>query len=179
MKVIDKLKEALIHQRWDIIEEIYEDFGGNLSELSNNDKNIRANNIDCNTVRLEEVIKSEKPKTISNNSDDFLSPIKGSNSKSSVGKTGRFDENGIEIIIAQSEPLDITKSKINLYEDDLSIAAGDIDFDRRVINKKPVKRQQRKDTIEVPAICKSCEKQFMVLPQFAAHYRCDKCMFKR
>jgi hypothetical protein len=175
MKVIDKLKEALINQRWDIVEEIYEDFGGNLSELNNDSgKKVRMHNID-----LSEPLPVEKPKVNSNSSDDFLSPIKNSNSKTYGGKTGRFDDDGNEIIIAQAEQLDISKSKINLYEDDLSIATGDIEFDRKVINKKPVARKQRKDTMEVPAICKSCEKQFMVLPQFAAHYRCDKCMFKR
>lgn len=174
MKVIDKLKEALIHQRWDIVEEVYEDFGGNLSDISVDTKKTSSVAIELGASTFV-----EKPKAATNSSEDFLSPIKTSKSRGNGGKTGRFDKDGNEIVIAYSEPLDITKSKINLYEDDLSMAAGDIEFDRKVIVKKPVARQQRKDTIEVPARCKSCEREFMVLPQFAAHYRCDRCMTKR
>ena len=174
MKVIDKLKEALIHQRWDIVEEIYEDFGGNLSDINVNTKRTSAIEIDLGPSTF-----IENPKVTSNSSDDFLSPIKNPNSKSIGGKTGRFDAYGNEIILSSSEPIDISKSKINLYEDDLTDARSDIEFDRKVIVKKPVVRQQRRDTVEIPAICKSCEKQFMVLPQFAAHYRCDKCMIPR
>lgn len=194
MTVIEKLKEAIISERWDIVMDIYVDFGGNPKEIAvltmqeeqkakPKAKKVKPKSQLSDKLNTEELISEKnieialsEPVIKRRSDDDFLSPIKGNASKNVNNGTGRFDKDGNEIRIAYSEPLDISKSKINLFEDDLSIATKDIEFDKKVITKSPVRRNTREDALEINAVCKSCGRTDKVLPMFAQHYRCSRCM---
>jgi hypothetical protein len=192
MTVIEKLREAIISQRWDIVTEVFQEFGGKLEEVKKKtkvkkkaieevEKDVISNERDnflthglISEKNIEKVLNEPVIKRRSN--DDFLAPIKNQNNRERDNSTGRTDDNGNEIRIAYSEPLDTSKSKINLWEDDLSVAIQDIEFNKKVTVKAPVNRQPRKDAIEIEASCKSCGRINKVLPMFAQHYRCDRCM---
>lgn len=190
MTVIDKLREAIISERWDIVKEVFEDFGGKLEDVKKKsrvntkvveetEEAITVNDRDdvlthglVSEKNLEKVLSEPVIKRRTN--EDFLSPIKGQ--KQRENNPVRIDENGKEIRLMYSEPFDKSKSKINLFEDDLSIASQDIAFSKKVITRNPVARQPRNEAVEIEAECKSCGRRDKVLPQFAAHYRCNRCM---
>lgn len=196
MTVIDKLREAIISERWDIVKEVFEDFGGKLEEVKKKTKVKKKSIEDIEEAKIvyssderdnplthgliserniEKVLSEPVVKRGGN--EDFLAPIKGQRQREN--SIVRIDENGNEVRLMYSEPFDKSKSKLNLFEDDLSIAQQDITFSKKVITKRPVARQSRQDAVEVEAECKSCGRRNKVLPQFAAHYRCDRCMVAR
>lgn len=190
MTVIDKLREAIVSERWDIVKEVFEEFGGKLEEVKKKSKvknkvveeteeDIAISERDdvlihglVSEKNIEKVLSEPVIKRRAN--EDFLAPIKGQRQRES--NPTRVDEHGNEVRLMYSEPFDRSKSKINLFEDDLSLASQDIAFSKKVITRSPVTRQPRNEAVEIEAECKSCGRRDKVLPQFAAHYRCNKCM---
>lgn len=98
-------------------------------------------------------------------SDEFISTIKRGNREVQEG----------DKIDCVSEPIDISKNRINFFNDDGTQCRDDVKIDRLLVgNNKPVAREER-SAAEVTARCKVCDKPGKVHPMFKEHYRCKGC----
>lgn len=176
MSPIAKIKAAFEAQDWSIVEEAYK-------ELTGEDLKQPAKKSKVRGTKSNKVIVDEVPETVVKNiplakerDNDTFTSIRN---KNQVVPPQKFVRDGKEHTMCGVEQLDLSKSKINLFEDDLSM-------ENQLVGKpnKPVKkvsqttREGYKEGL-VEAQCKGCDRYFKVQREFASHYRCEGCMVRR
>lgn len=172
MSPIEKIKHAYQSQDWSIIQEAYKDLTGQdltvkevLKKSSKKSKQIET------PLKVDEPIIEKKEQetftTIKGNANNVRPPQKF------VGADGK------EHTYCGVEQIDLSKSKINLFDDDLSLETNFIGKPNKPLKKvKETTRQGYNDSL-VEAQCKGCDRFFKVPREFASHYRCDGCMVRR
>lgn len=167
MSPIEKIKQAFQSQDWTIIQEAYKDLTG--QDLSINEPKKKRSKKMENPIKVEEPVIDKKEET--------FTTIRKQNS---VKPPQKFvGEDGKEHTYCGIEQIDLSKSKINLFNDDLTMETNFIGKPNKPVKQvKQTTRQGYNDSL-VETQCKGCEKIFKVQREFASHYRCDGCMVRR
>lgn len=173
MSPIEKIKHAFQAQDWSIIQEAYKDLTG--QDLASQEPKRKR------TKKVATPLKVDEPTPIVpvvERSQETFTSIKANNNL--VRPPQKFiGEDGKEHTYCGVEQIDLDKSKINLFEDDLSLETNFIGAPNKPT--KTIKRTTRpsyNDSL-VEVQCKGCDKYFKVQREFASHFRCDGCMKRR
>lgn len=178
MSPIDKIKEAFLQQDWSIIQEAYEQLTGqeltNIVENKTKAKKSKVRGKKSNEVLVDPVPEVLESIPVERDQESFTS-IKNGKRQEPV----KVLKDGVERTMCVTEQIDLSKSKINLFYDDLSMENQLVGKANKPVSK--VKQTTRpgyqNNLVEVQ--CKSCDRFFKVQKEFSSHFRCEGCMVRR
>lgn len=178
MSPIEKIKHAFLSQDWTIVQEAYKDLTGQELVVKETVKKT----IGKKSKKIETPLKVDEPTPLPKVSSiveeqETFTTIKRAGAVQAPQKFVGAD--GKEHTYCGVEQIDLSKSKINLFDDDLSLETNFIGKPNKPLKKvKETTRQGYNDSL-VEAQCKGCDRFFKVPRDFASHYRCDGCMVRR